>query len=149
MITLKPGFYEIGVHYIGINLSNPEMVKYQTILEGYSADWSSITNSMEATYEKVGHGEYTFRLRGFNENGIPTEKPETFIVRIKKPIYLSPWFYILLAAFLIVSLYQYIKLREKNMRTTQERLIKNLDEKTKEIIVKEEIIKERKRLKRF
>ena len=31
------------------------------------------------------------------------------------------------------------------MRTLQERLLKNLDEKTKEIIVKEEIIKERKK----
>jgi signal transduction histidine kinase/CheY-like chemotaxis protein len=48
-----------------------------------------------------------------------------------------------------LSLYQYIRIREKNLRTQQERLLKNIDEKTKEIIVKEEIIKERKKAEKF
>jgi len=142
-LLLKPGYYEIQVEYTGISFSNPELVKYQTLLEGYSAQWSDLSNKRSVTYERVGHGEYNFRLRAFNENDIPNENPLTFSIRIKKPFYLSSWFYLLIITLLGISLFQYIKIREKNMKTTQERLIKNLDEKSKEIIVKEEIIKER------
>jgi signal transduction histidine kinase len=96
-------------------------------------------------YENVGHGQYVFKLKAFNEDEVSPEEPVTFKIRIRKPVYLSVWFYIAITPLIGFSLYQYIRLREKAMRALQERLLKNLDEKTKEIIVKEEIIKERKK----
>jgi signal transduction histidine kinase/ligand-binding sensor domain-containing protein/CheY-like chemotaxis protein len=145
IITLKPGNYEIKVEFTGINLTNPEIVNYQTILEGYSSGWSELSTRRMIIYEKVGHGQYVFKLRAFNEDDVSAPEPLTFKLRIKKPVYLSAWFYLVIVSLMGFSLYQYIRTREKNMRTLQERLLKNLDEKTKEIIVKEEIIKERKK----
>ncbi len=147
-ISLKPGNYEIRVDYTGINLSNPEIVNYQTFLEGYSAAWSDLTTRRSVVYEKVGYGKYVFKLRAFNEDNITTQEPVTFKVRIRKPVYLSIWFYLGIIALTGFSLYKYIGIREKNMKTLQERLLKNIDEKTKEIIVKEEIIKERKKIEK-
>ena len=145
VLTLKPGNYEIEIAYIGINFSNPEMINYQTFLKGYSINWSDLSTTRKVTYEKVGHGEYTFELKAFNEDDISNTEPLTFKIRIKKPFYLTVWFYLTIVTILVFSLYQYIRIRERSMKTTQERLLKNLDEKTKEIIVKEEIIKERKK----
>ncbi|HUX57389.1 MAG TPA: ATP-binding protein [Bacteroidales bacterium] len=148
IISLSPGYYEIEVEYTGINFSNPELVNYQTFLEEYNTKWSGLSNSRMVAYEKVGHGEYTFMVRAFNENDIPTKEPVTFKLRIKKPFYASIWFYLAILIVLVTTIYLYIRRRERHMRTTQEMLIKNLDEKTKEIIVKEEIIKERKKVEK-
>ena len=148
IITLKPGNYEIKVEYTGINLSNPEIVSYQTILEGYSPNWSDMTTRRTVVYEKVGYGQYIFKLRAFNEDEFSTKVPITFKIRIKKPVYLSGWFYLGIFILIGFTLYKYIRIREKNMKTLQERLLKKIDDKTKEIIVKEEIIKERKKIEK-
>jgi signal transduction histidine kinase/ligand-binding sensor domain-containing protein/CheY-like chemotaxis protein len=148
-ITLRSGNYEIKIEFTGINLSNPDAVNYQTILEGYSPNWSDLSTRRSVVYEKVDHGQYVFRVKAFNEDDTSQEESASFKIRIKKPIYLSGWFYIVLLSLLVFSLYEYIRLREKNMRTFQERLLKNIDEKTKEIIVKEEIIKERKKAEKI
>ncbi len=148
VITLRPGNYEIKVEFTGINLSNPDAVNYQTILQGYSPNWSDLSTRRSVGYEKVGYGQYIFKVRAFNEDDSSSKEPITFKIRIKKPVYLSGWFYLGIITLLGFSLYKYIGIREKNMKTYQERLLKNIDEKTKEIIVKEEIIKERKKIEK-
>jgi len=145
ILTLKPGYYEIEIEYTGIYLSNPEMINYQTILKGYSTNWSDLSSLRKVTYEKVGYGTYTFGLKAFNEDDISNTEQVSFKIRIRKPIYLSFWFYLIIIPVMGLSLFQYIRIREKKMKKIQDRLIRNLDEKTKEIIVKEEIIKERKK----
>ncbi|HKK43664.1 MAG TPA: two-component regulator propeller domain-containing protein [Bacteroidales bacterium] len=142
-INLKPGNYEIRIEYTGINLSNPDNVTYQTMLTGYSSGWSEVTSRRSVTYEKVSYGQYEFKLKAFNENFIPVKKPLTINFKISKPVYLSFWFYLALTSILIFSLFEFIRIRERTLKSIQKKLLKNLDEKTKEVIVKEEIIKER------
>ncbi len=142
-IYLKPGNYEVRIEYTGINLSNPDNVTYQTLLTGYSSGWSEITSRRSVTYEKVGYGQYEFKLKAFNENFIPVKNPLTIKFKIRKPVYLSFWFYLVITSIIVFSLFEFIRIRERTLKSIQEKLLKNLDEKTKEVIVKEEIIKER------
>jgi len=148
LIVQKPGQYELRVDFIGLHFSNPEMVAYQTRLEGFSRDWSEPSVNRQVIYERIEHGHYSFHLRAFNENDILSEASSLFEIRINKPIYLRIWFYGILALLLASGFFTIIRIREQNHRMVQERLLKNLDEKTKEIIVKEEIIKERKKVEK-
>ncbi len=148
LIVQKPGQYELRVDFIGLHFSNPEMVAYQTRLEGFSRDWSEPSVNRQVVYERIEHGHYSFHLRAFNENDILSEASSLFEIRINKPVYLRIWFYGILVLVLASGFYTIIRIRERNHRMVQEGLLKNLDEKTKEIIVKEEIIKERKRVEK-
>jgi signal transduction histidine kinase/CheY-like chemotaxis protein len=147
-VSLKPGYYELAVEYIGIHLTNPEMVNYQTKLEGYNKNWSELTSERRVIYDRVGHGYYTFKIRAFNENDIGSEISSGFELRIKKPLYLTIWFNGAIIILLVFLVYAIIRRREKNLKTEQERLLKKIDEKTKDLIVKEEIIKERKKVEK-
>ncbi|MCK5136105.1 MAG: hypothetical protein KAR19_10000 [Bacteroidales bacterium] len=147
-IILKPGQYELEVDFIGISFTNPEMVFYQTQLEGYNNDWSTPTFSRKMVLDRIGHGNYSFRIRAFNENDITSEISAAFELKIKKPVYLLIWFYVIIALISGFAFYVILRIRERNHRMVQVRLLKNLDEKTKEIIVKEEIIKERKKVEK-
>ena len=139
-VLLKPGYYELAVEYTGIHLTNPEMVIYQTKLEGYNISWSGRTPDRRVVYDRVGHGKYTFRIRAFNESNIGSEIASGFELRIKKPIYLTRWFY---AAFIVVLsflVYMIIRLRERNQIRFQISLQKQLDERTQEVIIQKEEI---------
>jgi len=148
LILLKSGNYELAVDYIGINFSNPEMVTYQTQLEGYNKNWSALTSSRRVVYDMVGHGNYTFKIKAFNADDVGSEITSAFELRIKKPVYHTIWFYAAILIILSLLVYILMRLRERKLRTEQERLLKNLDEKTKDLIVKEEIIKERKKVEK-
>jgi len=143
-IVLKSGQYELEVEYIGLNLTNPGMVAYTTRLDGYNDDWSEPTADRRVVYERVEYGHYAFDIRAFNENDIFSEIDSAFELKIKKPLYVSIWFYILIATVLSITFFLVIKMREQYHRMLQEKLLKKLDEKSREVIVKEEIIKERK-----
>ena len=148
-IRVRPGRYEIEVGYIGIYLKNPEKVYYQTKLEGYNVGWSEPTYQRKAVFSQVGHGEYTFKIKAFNEYEKVTELSSALAFSIKKPVYATAWFYLCLVLIIGSSFYITLRFRERYHRSIQERLLENLDEKTKEIIVKEEIIKERKKVEQI
>jgi signal transduction histidine kinase/ligand-binding sensor domain-containing protein/CheY-like chemotaxis protein len=147
-IFLKAGQYELGIEYIGISFTNPEEVIYQTRLEGYNKDWSDYTSSRRVVYDRIGHGRYSMAIRAFNENDIGSEITSALEMVIRKPVYLTFWFYLVMTLIISFTVYLIIRWREKNLRDEQQRLLKNLDEKSREIIVKEEIIKERKKVEK-
>jgi len=148
-IVLKPGHYEVEVEYIGLHLAHPGMVAYMTRLDGYNDDWSEPTADRKIIYARMEYGVYTFNIRAFNENDICSEITSAFELKIKEPFYISFWFFILIATLLGFILYLIIRIRERYHRKLQDKLLKSLDEKSREIIAKEEIIKERKRVEQI
>jgi ligand-binding sensor domain-containing protein/serine phosphatase RsbU (regulator of sigma subunit) len=140
MIILRPGYYELAVDYIGINFSNPEMVIYQTKLEGYNKNWSDRTYGRRVVYDRVGYGDYAFKIRAYNENDIGSEISSAFELKIKKPIYLAAWFYAGIIILLGFSVFLLIKRRERKQKQLQILLQHKLDERTHEVITQKEKI---------
>ena len=144
-LVLPSGKYKIQIGFKGINLNEPELIQYQYLLKGYENDWSVASNKRSTEYKQLGSGEYQFQLKAINGNGIESNEPLTFTIKIKYPLWQKTWFQILAIVSLIFGIYLIVVLREKNLRRIQRNLIQNLDDKTREIIAKEEVIKERKR----
>lgn len=144
-LVLPAGHYKIQIAYKGINLNEPELIKYQYVLKGYENEWSSPNTRRTAEYKQLGSGEYKFQLKAVNGNGIESKKNFTLNIKIKYPLWQKTWFQLLFLVVLIFGVYLIIVLREKNLRRIQRKLIQNLDDKTREVIAKEEVIKERKR----
>lgn len=144
-IDLKNAEYKLEFNYIGIKQNNPQKVKYQYFLEGYDSDWSDYTSKRSISYTKARYGKYVFHLRAFNEHLIGDSYGEPIIIVIKKPFYLKVWFYLLILLALVWFVYLIIRYREQSLKEIQTNLMKKINESTRELIVKEEIIKERKR----
>jgi len=54
------------VDYIGLSFTNPEMVFYQTMLEGYSRDWSDPNFNRNVVFQRVENGNYIFKVKAYN-----------------------------------------------------------------------------------
>jgi len=138
-IVLPYGIYKMRIEFVGLNFMAPERVTYQYRLEGYD-DWSDPTTLPYIQYSRVEDGEYTFQLIACNSEGVCSEVPVEFSLRVKLPIWKTWWFITILVFVLIFSVYLIIKFRERKAKQFQEMLQKRLDERTREVVMQKEEI---------
>lgn len=99
----------LGFKFNGIDQLNPDGVKYQWKLEGLETSWSPVTTTNEVNYTNLSPGQYTFKVKASNANGLWTSAPLTFGFEITKPWYNKTWFYVLIA-LTVVALMVFILL---------------------------------------
>jgi ligand-binding sensor domain-containing protein/serine phosphatase RsbU (regulator of sigma subunit) len=138
-IILPYGIYKLRVDFIGLNFRSPDRVSYQFKLDGYD-DWSEPTVIPFVQYSRIEDGDYTFLLKACNSEGVCTETPVQFSLKVKLPIWKTWWFIALSVLILILSVYVIIKYRERKQKQFQEMLQKKLDERTREVVMQKEEI---------
>jgi len=139
-LNLDNGIYRFRVDFIGLSFKEPESVNYQYKLEGYDLDWSDMSTNSYAQYNRLESGEYTFKVKACNGDGICNETPLSFDITVKPPIWLQWWFILLLISVLIYAIYLTIKIRERQNKKLQEYLKQTLLERTKEVVAQKEEI---------
>lgn len=97
-ITLSHSDNVISLEFAALNFSNTERNKYAYILEGFDKEWS-VTDAKirKATYTNLDPGNYTFRVKATNEDGIGNEEGVTLRITVLPPFWKTPWAYILYA----------------------------------------------------
>lgn len=106
-----------------LNYINPLLNKYQYQLEGYDADWIS-TNALRhfAYYNNLPAGNYTFKVKGANLNGVWSEQERAIQITILPPPWLSWWaycLYLLLAIAFSWFLFRTIRKRIRMQHTIE------------------------------
>lgn len=98
IVRLARGSRRLSVTYAAIAFRNSAAVRYQYRIDAVDADWIDAGQMRVATYNNVGPGQHTFRVRAVNAGGVPSVMEATmqFIV----PPYLreTPLFFALLLA---------------------------------------------------
>jgi signal transduction histidine kinase/ligand-binding sensor domain-containing protein/CheY-like chemotaxis protein/AraC-like DNA-binding protein len=122
----------LSFHFISSTVQSPGMMKYQHQLEGLENNWTALTTQNEATYGNLQPGNYTFKAKAINKEGVwSKELRYTFTIR---PPWWQTWWayncYFVLIGGSIYAFYQY-KLKQRLQQAEALRL-KELDEvKTK------------------
>ncbi|MBU0489195.1 MAG: SpoIIE family protein phosphatase [Bacteroidetes bacterium] len=112
----------ITLIFSGIYLKNPEKVLYQWKLEGFDKIWSPVSQLNRVTYSNLPPGEYTFRVKSCNSDGIWNDEATIFTFRIRKPFFRTWWFYIICLFGIFIGIYTMLKFRERNLRRAKYRL---------------------------
>ena len=139
-IELPYGKYKIRFNFTGICMSEPELVSYSYILEGFDKDWNFHTSIPYVLYPGIEDGEYLLRIKAYNSNGVPSLNEARLKIRILPPIWKRWWFILLAASLFIYIFYLIIKIRERNHKKLEEYLKKTLDERTLEVRKQKEVI---------
>lgn len=98
-------FEYVALNY---NLNKGEQFSYR--LEGFDSDWNSVGNQRTATYTNLSPGEYTFRVRAANADGIWSEADTSIALVITPPFWQTVWFYLfalVVIAGLVAGGYRY------------------------------------------
>ena len=82
-------------------------------MEGFDHDWISAGKRRYVTYTNLDPGEYVFRVKGSNNDGIWNESGTQVIIRILPPLWRTWWFVssVLLLVGVIITLIIYFRVK--------------------------------------
>ncbi|HBS87497.1 MAG: hypothetical protein A2W91_00475 [Bacteroidetes bacterium GWF2_38_335] len=133
----------ITFEFVASSLTIPEKVKYQVMLEGLDTDWSPPRSKNEAEYPALPPGDYTFKVRACNNDGIWEEVPTTITFTIKPPFWKTWWFYTIVVITILIIIYIFIKRREAALRRDKMILEEKVRQRTAEVVKQKEIVEQK------
>ncbi|WP_187264359.1 hybrid sensor histidine kinase/response regulator [Pontibacter beigongshangensis] len=99
----------IGFEFAALSFTAPFQNQYAYMLEGFDKDWHYMGTQRDATYTNLDPGEYIFRVKAANNDGVWNEEG-TFVKIIITPPFWQTWWFIamgiLLVAGLVVGVYR-------------------------------------------
>lgn len=99
--------------FAGLNFISSEKNIYAYMLEGFDPDWVQAGNRRDVTYTNLDPGEYVFRVKAANSDGLWNEEETSLILNISPPPWLSWYAYLFYAVLFITFLFVYVRVRIK------------------------------------
>lgn len=72
--------------------NNPGKNQYAYKMEGFDKEWTFCENRKRVTYTNLDPGDYVFRVKGSNNDGVWNEEGASVKIKIKPPYWKSWWF---------------------------------------------------------
>ncbi len=123
----------ISFEFVALNFTNSEKNEYAYILEGFEKKWNYVGNRRFANYTNLPPGEYTFKVKASNNDGIWNEKGVSLIINVSPPFYKTWWFYLLIFVTLMISAYLFVVIRVNNLQKTKTLLREVVKARTKQL----------------
>ena len=82
-ITLDHRDYVLSIEYAAMDFTAPRLNRYSVMLEGFDTDWSPPSARTRSTYTNLDPGDYVFKIKAANSDGVWTEQATTLAIRVK------------------------------------------------------------------
>jgi diguanylate cyclase (GGDEF)-like protein len=104
---------DIEFSFASLDYTNPSNTRYSYKLEGVNNTWSEPSNRRTVSYNNLGFGRYTFKVKGTNSGGLWNSEQSEFTFVVLKPW----WFYLIIASLSItlITLILYLLDRRKRI----------------------------------
>lgn len=119
--------------FAALSYEAPEQNQYAYMMEGFDDDWIYAGNKRRVTYTNLSPGEYIFRVKASNNDGIWDEKGKSIRIIIHPPFWQTNWFKVMIILLIIVSTVSYHIRRVNNEKTRNRILEESVEDRTKEL----------------
>jgi signal transduction histidine kinase/ligand-binding sensor domain-containing protein/DNA-binding response OmpR family regulator len=127
-----------ALSFVGLNYTAPEQNQYAYKLEGFDKDWNLVGASTSASYTNLDPGEYTFRVKASNNDGVWNNEGTSIKIYVHPPFWRSTLAYIFYIAtivgLLFYSRYKGIQKLKRKFALEEEKNRVELDRKEAERI---------------
>ena len=122
-------FEFIGLHYVA-----PTKNLYAYRMEGFDLEWNYTDASRRfATYTNLDPGDYTFRVKAANSDGIWNEAGASIRIRITPPFWKTWWFIGFSALFIGGTAVGIVQMRIRRLTNAKHELEQIVDQRTREL----------------
>ena len=91
-IDLKYDQNFFSFHFAALDFTNPRRNTFAFMLDGFDKEWHRPGTRNFAGYTKVDPGEYTFRVKAANSDGVWNESGVSIKLRVAPPYWRTWWF---------------------------------------------------------
>jgi signal transduction histidine kinase/ligand-binding sensor domain-containing protein/DNA-binding response OmpR family regulator len=111
----------ISFEFAALDFHMPSKNKYAYKLEGFDKDWNYTNASRRfVTYTNLDPGDYTFRVKGTNNDGYWNEEGASLKLIILPPWWQTTWAYLAYALIILSTIYFTWKLQLRRIRIKNE-----------------------------
>jgi hypothetical protein len=112
-IVLKYDNTSIAIGFSALSYLQQRKVHYYYMMEGLDKDWIHSDRPMEAIYNSLPSGDYVFKVRSENADGMISEEIASIPVIVRPPFWKTWWFLGLVGLLFILILFLIDKERVK------------------------------------
>ncbi len=114
VLSYKRNF--ISFEFSSLDYTDPQDNEYSFILEGLQDEWQvTESNSRIATYTNLSPGDYIFKVRGSNSDGVWSEDYASIRIKILYPFWERWWFISAMILLLATFIYYLGTMKTKNL----------------------------------
>lgn len=135
-ITLDPNPQNIYIKFTALSYQFPEGVKFKIRLDGFHKpdEWfEPLGNNRFVEYTNLPPGDYAFRVKAANSDGVWNEEVASLDFTIKPSFFQTIWFYVALVIVILALIAGYIRYRTAQQRRRQKELKRRVEERTREL----------------
>lgn len=122
----------ISIEYTALNYIFSDRNRYEYILEGFDKTWNDVGTRRMAYYTNIPPGQYIFKVRGSNNDGIWNNEGTSIIIKVLPPFWQTWWAYVLYIVFIITIVYFILRYFYERKRLENEVKLKQAESKARE-----------------
>ncbi len=122
---------------------------YAYKLEGLDRDWNYVGNRRFASYTNLRPGQYTFKVKGANSDGIWNNKGKSISINVIPAFWQTIWFKVLVIVIMIITVIAFFQYNTMRVRKRNIELEEAVNERTASLIkakqrLEEEVVQRKK-----
>ena len=133
VLVVPSGQQRLEISYVGLNLADPDKVRYRYQLMGFDRDWVEAGRETKAVYTNLGSGTFEFRVLAAREGGAWSEPGAMLTLEKQLRVHETLWFRVLFAVALIVTVFVIYRGRVAQLNAQRKRLQQMIDERTRDL----------------
>ncbi|GAA4399162.1 sensor histidine kinase [Nibrella viscosa] len=123
----------LSFEFVALNYNAPEKNQYAYKLEGVDKDWVFSGTRRFISYTELRPGDYVFRVKASNNDGVWNEKGTTLYIAIRPPWWRTWWAYSLYVVGFVAGLWAFIQYRSRALRRENRLLEQKVALRTEQI----------------
>lgn len=104
IIALNHDQNVLDFDFVALSYSQPNKNQYAYKLEGFDSEWNEVGNKRTATYTNLDAGDYTFKVKASNNDGLWNEKGKSLSFTILSAPWQTWWAYAMYSLLIIGAL---------------------------------------------
>jgi serine phosphatase RsbU (regulator of sigma subunit) len=132
-ISLNYDDYVFTITFAALDYTNPDKNQYAYKMEGLMEDWVEIGNRNFIPFSNIPPGKYILKVKGTNNDGVWNETGTQIRITIRPPWWRSNLAYGIYIIGIVLAIFAFIKIRERNLIKERNILEKKVKKRTIEI----------------
>lgn len=131
----------ISFEFASLHYSYPLKNEHKYKLENFNEEWVEIGNSRRANYTNLDPGEYVFKVKVSNSDGIWSDEVAQVRVIVEPPFWRTLWFVLIVYVLMpLLLIYGIVRYRINQVKRQQKLLEIQVRERTQEVMKQKELL---------
>lgn len=108
-LILQPDQTVFSLDFVALEYQRPKNNRYAYYLAGFEKEWNLVGTQRTVTYTNLSPGDYVFKVKASNSDGVWAEKPYELLITVLPPWYKTWWAYVLYLVAIAAGIYAFIR----------------------------------------